>query len=431
MTSVTAYTNARILDPATGTDTMGGLIVEDGVITEVGANVTAAKAADVIECGGKCLAPGLIDMRAFVGEPGFDHKESFASAGAAAAAGGITTLLSQPQTNPIVDEPALAGFIARRARDTSAVNVKTMAAITKGLAGKEMTEMGLLAEAGAVAFTDGDRAVADARVMRRALAYAANWDFLIVQYPEDPSLAADGCMNEGELSSRLGLVGIPVAAEVVIIERDLRLVALTGGRYHAAVVSTADAVAAIRSAKANGVRATCAVAAHHFALNETEIGEYRTFAKTAPPLRSEPDRAAMVDGLADGTIDVIVSDHSPQDQESKRRPFATAEPGIAGLQTMLPLALELVHGGHISLLDLLAKMTINPARLLGLDTGILAPGTPADLVLIELDVPWRLSELGLKSKSKNTPFDGRPVQGRVARTVVGGETVFALTAAHA
>jgi len=431
MTSVTAYTNARILDPATGTDTMGGLIVEDGVITEVGANVTAAKAADVIECGGKCLAPGLIDMRAFVGEPGFDHKESFASAGAAAAAGGITTLLSQPQTNPIVDEPALAGFIARRARDTSAVNVKTMAAITKGLAGKEMTEMGLLAEAGAVAFTDGDRAVADARVMRRALAYAANWDFLIVQYPEDPSLAADGCMNEGELSSRLGLVGIPVAAEVVIIERDLRLVALTGGRYHAAVVSTADAVAAIRSAKANGVRATCAVAAHHFALNETEIGEYRTFAKTAPPLRSEPDRAAMVDGLADGTIDVIVSDHSPQDQESKRRPFATAEPGIAGLQTMLPLALELVHGGHISLLDLLAKMTINPARLLGLDTGTLAPGTPADLVLIELDVPWRLSEPGLKSKSKNTPFDGRPVQGRVARTVVGGETVFALTAAHA
>ena len=431
MTSVTAYTNARILDPATGTDTMGGLIVEDGVITEVGANVTAAKAADVIECGGKCLAPGLIDMRAFVGEPGFDHKESFASAGAAAAAGGITTLISQPQTNPIVDEPALAGFIARRARDTSAVNVKTMAAITKGLGGKEMTEMGLLAEAGAVAFTDGDRAVADARVMRRALAYAANWDFLIVQYPEDPSLAADGCMNEGELSSRLGLVGIPVAAEVVIIERDLRLVALTGGRYHAAVVSTADAVAAIRSAKANGVRATCAVAAHHFALNETEIGEYRTFAKTAPPLRSEPDRAAMVDGLADGTIDVIVSDHSPQDQESKRRPFATAEPGIAGLQTMLPLALELVHGGHISLLDLLAKMTINPARLLGLDTGTLAPGTPADLVLIELDVPWRLSEPGLKSKSKNTPFDGRPVQGRVARTVVGGETVFALTAAHA
>ena len=431
MTTVTAYTNARILDPDTGTDATGGLITEDGVITEMGPDVTAPKGAEVIDCSGHCLAPGLIDMRAFVGEPGFDHKETFASAGAAAAAGGITTLISQPQTDPIVDEPALAGFIARRARDTSAVNVKTMAAITKGLGGKEMTEMGLLADAGAVAFTDGDRAVADAQVMRRALSYASNWDFLIVQYPEDPSLAADGCMNEGELSSRLGLVGIPGAAEVVIIERDLRLAALTGARYHAAVVSTADAVAAIRSAKANGVRATCAAAAHHFALNETEIGEYRTFAKTAPPLRSEPDRAAMVAGLADGAIDVIVSDHSPQDQESKRRPFALAEPGIAGLQTMLPLALELVHGGHISLLELLAKMTINPARLLGLDCGTLAPGAPADLVIIEMDVPWRLSELGLKSKSKNTPFDGRPVQGRVTRTVVGGETVFALTVAHA
>ena len=427
MTKVTAFINARVLDPASGLDASGGVIVEDAVIAEVGAKVTAPKSAEVIDCSGQCLAPGLIDMRAFVGEPGFDHKETFASAGAAAAAGGVTTLISQPQTNPIVDEPAVAGFIARRARDTSAVNVKTMAAITKGLGGKEMTEMGLLAEAGAVAFTDGDRGVADAQVMRRALAYAANWDFLIVQYPEDPSLAGDGCMNEGELSRRLGLVGIPVAAEVVMVERDLRLAELTGARYHAACVSTEAAVAAIRAAKAKGTRTTCGVAAHHFALNETEIGEYRTFAKTAPPLRSEPDRAAMVEGLADGAIDVIVSDHAPQDQETKRRPFAAAEPGIAGLQTMLPLALGLVHGGHVGLLDLLAKVTINPARLLGLDSGTLSPGAPADLVLIDLEVPWRLSERGLKSKSKNTPFDGRPVQGRAIRTIVGGETVFALT----
>ena len=427
MTKVTAFINARVLDPASGLDASGGVIVEDAVIAEVGAKVTAPKSAEVIDCSGQCLAPGLIDMRAFVGEPGFDHKETFASAGAAAAAGGVTTLISQPQTNPIVDEPAVAGFIARRARDTSAVNVKTMAAITKGLGGKEMTEMGLLAEAGAVAFTDGDRGVADAQVMRRALAYAANWDFLIVQYPEDPNLAGDGCMNEGELSSRLGLVGIPVAAEVVMVERDLRLAELTGARYHAACVSTEAAVAAIRAAKAKGTRTTCGVAAHHFALNETEIGEYRTFAKTAPPLRSEPDRAAMVEGLADGAIDVIVSDHAPQDQETKRRPFAAAEPGIAGLQTMLPLALGLVHGGHVGLLDLLAKVTINPARLLGLDSGTLSPGAPADLVLIDLEVPWRLSERALKSKSKNTPFDGRPVQGRAIRTIVGGETVFALT----
>ncbi len=428
MSTATAFTNARLLDPASGMDSTGAVVIQDGLILEAGTNVKPPKGAQVIDCGGHCLSPGLIDMRAFVGEPGFDHKETFASAGEAAVAGGVTTLISQPQTDPIVDEPAVAGYIARRARDTSLVNVKTMATITKGLGGEQMTEMGLLAEAGAVAFTDGDRAVADAQVMRRALAYAANWDFLIVQFPEDASLAADGCMNEGELSSRLGLVGIPVAAEVVMVERDLRLAEMTGARYHAACISTSMAAAAIRRAKANGIRVSCGVAAHHFALNETEIGEYRTFAKTAPPLRAEPDRAAMVDALADGTIDVIVSDHSPQDQESKRRPFATAEPGIAGLQTLLPLALELVHGGHISLLDLLAKMTVNPARLLGLPCGELTPGAPADLVVFDLDVPWRLGEAKLKSKSKNTPFDGRPVQGRALRTVVGGDTVFDLAA---
>lgn len=431
MSTATAFTNARLLDPASGMDASGAVVIQDGLIVEVGAKVKPPKGAEVIDCGGHCLAPGLIDMRAFVGEPGYDHKETFASAGEAAAAGGVTTLISQPQTDPIVDEPAVAGYIARRARDTSVVNVRTMAAITKGLGGEQMTEMGLLAESGAAAFTDGDRAVADAQVMRRALAYAANWDFLIAQFPEDPSLAADGCMNEGELSSRLGLVGIPVAAEVVMVERDLRLAEMTGARYHAACISTGAAVAAIRRAKASGVRATCAVAAHHFALNETEIGEYRTFAKTAPPLRAEPDRAAMVEALADGAIDVIVSDHSPQDQESKRRPFANAEPGIAGLQTLLPLALELVHGGHISLLDLLAKMTVNPARLLGLPSGELTPGAPADLVVFDLDVPWRLGEAKLKSKSKNTPFDGRPVQGRALRTVVGGNTVFELVTERA
>ena len=428
MTDALALTNARLLDPASGLDATGTLIAEAGTIVALGPNEKAPKGAQVIDCGGLCLAPGLIDMRAFVGEPGFDHKETFASAGAAAAAGGVTTLISQPQTDPVVDEPAIAGFIARRARDAGLVNVRTMAAITRGLKGQEMTEMGLLREAGAVAFTDGDRAVADAQLMRRALAYAATWDLLIAQYPEDPSLAGDGVMNEGELSSRLGLSGIPAAAEGVMVERDLRLAELTGARYHAACISTATAAAAIRRAKASGIRASCGVAAHHFALSETEIGEYRTFAKTAPPLRAEADRAAMVDALADGTIDVIVSDHSPQDQESKRRTFAAAEAGIAGLQTLLPLALELVHGGHLPLLSLLAKVTVNPARLLGLAAGELKPGAPADLVIFDLEVPWRIAEDGLKSKSKNTPFDGRPVQGRAVRTVVGGRTVFELAA---
>ncbi|MBM3506515.1 MAG: amidohydrolase family protein [Alphaproteobacteria bacterium] len=426
MNAPLAFINARLLDPASGMDVKGGsLLVVDGRIAAVGGDVRPAKGADVIDCGGHCLAPGLVDMRAFLGEPGFEEKETLATAGLSAAAGGVTTLVSQPQTDPVMDEPALIGFMAERARQTCAVNVVSMAAITKGLRGQEMTEMGLLAEAGAVAFTDGVRAVADAQVMRRALSYATGWNLLVVQHAEEPSLAKGGAMNSGEVASRLGLKGIPAAAEVIMVERDVRLAEMTGGRYHAACLSTGEAIAAMRRAKERGIKATCGVAAHHFALNENEIGEYRTFAKVTPPLRSESDRAAVVEGLASGVVDVIVSDHSPQDQESKRLPFPAAEFGIAGLQTLLPLTLELVHGGHIKLLDLLAKLTVNPARLLGLDAGTLAKGAPADLVVFDLDTPWKISEAGLRSKSKNTPFDGRPVQGKVLRTVVGGETVFA------
>ena len=425
-----AFVNARLLDPATGLDAKGGsLLVIDGRIAAIGGDVRPAKGTEIIDCGGHCLAPGLVDMRAFLGEPGFEEKETLATAGRAAAAGGVTTLVSQPQTDPVMDEPALIGFMAQRARQTCAVNVVSMAAITKGLRGQEMTEMGLLAEAGAVAFTDGVHAVADAQVMRRALSYATAWNLLIVQHAEEPSLTRGSAMNSGEVASRLGLKGAPAMAEVIMVERDVRLAEMTGGRYHAACISTGEAIEAMRRAKARGIRATCGAAAHHFALNENEVGEYRTFAKVTPPLRSEDDRAAVVAGLADGTIDVIVSDHSPQDQESKRLPFPAAEPGIAGLQTLLPLALELVHGGHISLLDLLAKLTVNPARLLGLEAGTLAKGAPADLVLFDLDVPWRISETDLRSKSKNTPFDGRPVQGRVLRTVVAGDTVFDAAAA--
>jgi dihydroorotase len=425
---VSAFTDARLLDPASGLDATGTLVVEDSVIAALGPGVKAPKGARVVDCHGACLAPGLIDMRAFLGEPGYEHKETLATAGAAAAVGGITTLIAQPQTAPIVDEPAVVGYIARSARETSKVRVYTMAAITKGLRGQEMTELGLLAEAGAVAFTDGVQAVADAQVMRRALSYASTWDLLIVQHAEEPALARGGVMNEGELATRLGLTGIPDAAEVTMVERDLRLTELTGSRYHAACISTAGAADAMRRGKAAGLRVSCGAAVHHFALNELEIGEYRTFAKTTPPLRSEDDRVAIAEALADGTIDVIVSDHSPQDQESKRRPFAAAEPGIAGLQTLLPLSLELVHRGHLSLLDLLAKITVNPASLLGLPLGALEVERKADLVLFDPGIPWRLSESGLVSKSKNTPFDGRPVQGRVLRTVVAGDTVFELAA---
>ncbi len=424
MSEPTAFVNARLLDPASGLDGRGTLIIESGRIAAAGPDVKPPHGAEQIDCKGACLAPGLIDIRAFVGEPGFEHKETFATAGDAAAAGGVTTFVCQPQTDPPLDEPALVGFISRRAAGACAVNVFAMAAITKGLRGQEMTEIGLLAEAGAVAFTDGDKAVADAQVMRRALSYATTWGLPVVQHVEEPSLARGGAMNEGEVATRLGLRGIPSIAEVILLERDLRLVELTGGRYHAACISTAESADAMRRAKKRGLRATCGVAAHHFALNETEVGDYRTFAKTSPPLRSEADRKAIVAAIADGTVDVIVSDHSPQDQESKRLPFAVAEPGIAGLQTLLPLALELYHGGHVALLPLLAKMTVNPARFLGLPSGSLAVGVAADLVMFDLDAPWRISEHGLLSKSKNTPFDGRPVQGRVLRTLVAGETVF-------
>ncbi len=419
-----AFINARLLDPASGLDAPGTLVVVDGKIAAVGRDVRADQGMEVIDCDGACLAPGLVDMRAFLGEPGFEEKETLATGGLAAAAGGVTTVAAQPQTDPIVDEPALVGFIARRARETCVVNVVSMAAITKGLRGEEMTEMGLLHEAGAVAFTDGWQPVANAQVMRRAMSYGTSWDLLIVHHAEEPALARGGHMNSGEVASRLGLKGIPPMAEVIMVERDLRLAEMTGARYHAACLSTGEALESMRRGKQRGLRVTCGAAAHHFALNENEVGEYRTFAKVSPPLRSEEDRAAVVEALKDGTIDVIVSDHSPQDQESKRLPFPVAEFGIAGLQTLLPLSLELVHNGSLPLLDLLAKLTINPARLLKLPAGQFARGAPADLVLFDLDAPWRINEKALKSKSKNTPFDGRPVQGRVLRTVVAGETVY-------
>ena len=314
----------------------------------------------------------------------------------------------------------------RRANDVGAVKIRCYGSVTRGTKGEQLTEMGLLADAGAVAFTDGTRAVADTMVMRRALSYARGFELMVVQHPEDPKLANGGVMNEGEIASRLGLPGIPGVAEVIMVERDLRLVELTGGRYHAAHVSTEGAVKAIRRAKAKGLDVTCDTAPHYFALNETSIGDYRTFAKVSPPLRSEADRKAIVAGLVDGTIDAVASDHTPSDQDSKRLPFAQAEYGIVGLETLLTLTLEPFHNGAIGLLEALAKITSNPARMLGLKSGRLQRGAAADLVLFNVDTPWRIEEEGFRSKSKNTPFDGRPVQGRVLETLVDGRSVYKL-----
>jgi len=422
-----AYVNARLLDPASGLDAPGALLTEGEAIADFGPNLFQDGVPDgieVIDCHSCCLAPGLVDMRVQLREPGEEHKETIATASRAAAAGGITSMVSLPNTDPVVDGVAVVEFVARRAREAKMVKIFTYAAVTRGLAGREITEMGLLAEAGAVAFSDGVKAVSDPLVMRRALSYARTFDLLIAQHPEEPSLAAGGVMNEGEIATRLGLPGIPAVAEPIMVERDIRLVELTGGRYHAAHLSTAAAVEQIHQAKERGLPVTCDTAPAYFALNETAVGDYRTFAKLSPPLRSEADRRAIADGLKDGIIDAIASDHAPHDQDSKRLPFAQAADGIVGLETLLALSLELYHNGHLPLLEVLRALTFGPAEILALPAGRFKKGAAADLVLFDLDQPWQIEIDNFRSKSKNSPFDGRPVQGRVLRTVVDGRWIF-------
>jgi dihydroorotase len=378
----------------------------------------------VIDCRGKLVAPGLIDMRAFVGEPGAEYRETIASASQAAAAGGVTTIVCQPDTSPVIDDPAIVDFVLRRARDTAIVHVQPMAALTKGLRGEEMAEIGLLKAAGAIAFTDGAKSVTNAQVMRRALTYARDFDALIVHHTEDPDLVGEGVMNEGEFAARLGLFGVPKAAETIMLERDIRLVGLAESRYHAASITCAEALDVLRRAKEAGFKVTASASINHLTLNEIDIGPYRTFLKLSPPLRAEDDRAALVAALAAGLIDVVMSDHNPQDVDGKRLPFAEATHGAIGLETMLPAGLRLAHSGDVKLMTLLRAMSSAPAELLGLPGGTLRPGSPADVIVLDLDAPWVLDPDELKSKCKNTPFDEAKLQGRVVRTIVAGRTVY-------
>lgn len=419
--------NARILDPSRDLDVSGDLLIAGGVIRDARHGIAAAGApegAEIVDCKGKIVAPGLVDMRAFVGEPGAEYRETLASASQAAAAGGVTTIVCQPDTNPVIDDHAIVDFILRRARDTAIVNVAPMAALTKGLAGKEMTEIGLLKTTGAVAFTDGARSITNAQVMRRALSYARDFDALIVHHTEDPDLIGEGVMNEGELAARLGLHGIPAAAESVMLERDMRLVGLTGGRYHAASLTCADSLAILRRAKDEGLPVTASASINHLTLNEIDIGSYRTFFKMSPPLRNDADRECLVAALAAGLIDVVMSDHNPQDVETKRLPFAEAAAGAIGLETMLAAGLRLVHAERISLLKLLHAMSTRPAQLLGLPGGTLRAGAPADVIVIDPDHAWVVNPANLKSKCKNTPFDEARLDGRVVRTIVAGRTAY-------
>jgi len=423
----TVFCNARLVDPASGLDARGGLLVENGKIADLGPKLFAEvdrNDPEVIDCRGLVLAPGLIDMRVFTGEPGSEHRETLESASRAAVAGGVTTIIVMPNTDPVIDEPSLVDFIRRRAEATARVRVLPMAALTRHLAGEVMTEMGLLKEAGAVAFTDGDRTIANTRVLRRALAYASTFGVLVVGHAEDPDLTEGTAVNECEYAMRLGLPAAPAAAETMIVERDIRLVELTGARYHFAQISCRASLDAIAAAKKRGLPITCGVAAHHLALNELDVGPYYTFMKVKPPLRSEADRQAMVEGVAAGIIDVIVSSHDPQAADTKRQPFAQAAFGAVGLETLLPVALELCHHNDCDLLHVLKALTSAPAKVLGLDTGVLTKGAPADLVLIDPDVPFVMDPEKLHSRARNTPFEGRRFQGHAVMTFVGGERVY-------
>ena len=427
MTGLTrAFTNARLIDPSQKLDELGTLLIVDGQIGAIGKSVDLPADCETFDCQGKTIMPGLIDMQVFTGEPGEEHRETLATASQAAAAGGVTAMVTMPNTNPVIDDAALVDFITRRARDTAIVRVHPMAALTKGCLGAHMTEFGLLREAGAVAFTDGDRAVMNALTMRRALSYAANFDAMIVQHAMDQDLQSAGVMHEGELATRLGLAGIPAAAETTMIDRDLRLVELTGGRYHISQISSAESVATIRAAKKRGVAVSCGVSATHLMLNQNDVENYRSFAKLSPPLRDEKDRLALILGVADGTIDVVVSGHNPQDAEAKRQPFAQAAYGTVGVETLLAGLLTLHHANELDLATLLACVTQRPAELLGLDGGRLAVGDAADFAIVDLGEPWIVDADALRSKSQNAAIDRRKVQGRVYATYVNGEAVFTL-----
>ncbi|WP_425072270.1 dihydroorotase [Sagittula sp. S175] len=428
----TLFLNARLIDPEGDSDTLGALLVVDGRITGIAAqtsDIEALKAAmtdsaDMVDCGGKCLAPGIVDIGVKVGEPGERHKESYGTAGQAAAAGGVTTMVTRPDTLPPIDSPETLDFIRRRAKDEAKVHVLPMAALTKGRVGREMTEIGFLMDAGAVAFTDGTHVVTDTKVLSRAMTYARSLGALVIGHPQDPGLSKGAVATSGKFASLRGLPAVSPMAERMGLDRDIALVEMTGVKYHADQITCARALPALERAKANGFDVTAGTSMHHLTLNEMDLADYRTFFKVTPPLRSEDDRKALVEAVRSGLIDIIGSFHTPQDEESKRLPFEEAAPGAVGLETMLPVLLRLTHADDLSLPCLFRALSLNPAKRLGLDCGRLAVGAPADLVLFDPDKPVVIDRFKLKSKSKNTPFDGARLQGKVLGTWVSGARVY-------
>ena len=427
MNKPVVYKNVRIVDPSCNKDEIGTLIVVDGRIIAAGhkaQNQGTPEGAEIFDAAGKAILPGLVDGRVFVGEPGNEHRETIYSASRSAAAGGVTSFVMMPDTHPVIDDAALVEFVKQTARDNACVNIYPSAAITKQLEGQEMTEFGLLKESGAIAFTDGHKTIENSLVLKRAMTYAHDFDALIIHETQDKWLTGSGVMNEGLLASWLGLQGIPKEAEVIPLERDLRLAALTGCRYHAAELSTGMSADAIRQAKQKLTNVTAGVSINNLTLNENDIGEYRTFFRLSPPLRSEDDRHAMIEAVSDGTIDMIVSSHDPQGADTKRLPFEDAEAGAVGMETLLAATLRLYHDQSLTLMKIAALLSTNPAKILRINAGSLQAGQKADFIVVDLDDPWVLTLDMLHSRSKNTPFENARFQGRVIKTYVTGELVY-------
>ena len=428
----TLLTNARLIDPEAGTDTLGALLIEDGVIARIFDTPDGLPDKSPTlrrqDADGKCLAPGIVDLGVKIGEPGERHKESFRSAGLAAAAGGVTTIIARPDTHPAIDTPETLEFVTRRGAEASPVRIRHMAALTKGREGREMTEIGFLLDAGAIAFTDCDHVVTDTKVLSRALTYAKSLGALVMGHPQEPVLSKGAATTSGKFASLRGLPGVSPMAERIGFDRDMGMVEMTGVKYHFDQITTARALPPLERAKANGFDVTAGTSIHHLTLNEFDVGDYRTFFKVKPPLRSEDDRLATVGAVASGLIDIVSSMHTPQDEESKRLPYEDAASGAVALETFLPAAMRLYHAGHLTLPQLFRAMALNPANRLGLPQGRLAEGAPADLVLFDPDTPFVLDRFKLRSKSKNTPFDGQRMEGRVLATWVAGKQVFSTEA---
>ncbi len=420
--------NARIIDPSQKMDCIGGLVIDDkGKIKEIGEKITrksASKNFDLIDVKKNILIPGIVDMKAFVGEPGYEYKENFRTLSQAALAGGVTSVVSMPNTKPVIDNVSMVDFIIRRGRDKAKINIFPCATLTKNLNGTSMTEFGLLSSKGIVGFTDVIQTVQNSSIMARMMNYASDVGVLIMQHSQDFDLSKDGSINEGEISTRLGLAGIPAIAEKIIIERDLSLLDEYPCRYHINQISSAKSIDVIKKNKMNGKKFSVGVSINNLSLNENDIGDFKTFLKLSPPLRTETDRLALIDGVKNGLIDVIVSDHKPEDEESKRLPFGQAATGAIGVETLLPLALELFHNESLNLNKIIETITINPANILNIKKGSLKKGYDADVCVFDINKPWVVKSENLKSKSKNSAIENRKLQGKVLMTFLKGELVF-------